>query len=175
MNLKTVKYKYLLTQYKNNIYGYALYMVKEKMDAEDITQEAMIRIWENMGKFKMLSAKAWIMRTTHNLCIDFLRRKNLIFAKIERIDEEKNYKYVDTVSSENTVAKIENEIINEQIKKSLQNLPANLKSVFVLYEIEKLKYKEISIALGMPINSVKVYLLRARKKLQEELKNYERD
>jgi RNA polymerase sigma-70 factor (ECF subfamily) len=60
-----------------------------------------------------------------------------------------------------------------KVKEAVQRLPDNLRSVFVLYEIEELKYKEISMALDIPINTVKVYLLRARKKLQEELKEYE--
>ena len=64
-------------------------------------------------------------------------------------------------------------MITSKVKEIIQLLPENLKSVFVLYEIEGLKYKEISKTLDMPINTVKVYLLRARKKLQEELRNYE--
>ena len=60
-----------------------------------------------------------------------------------------------------------------KIKEAIQRLPENLRSVFVLYEIEGMKYKEISRALELPLNSVKVYLLRARKKLQEELREYE--
>lgn len=63
-------------------------------------------------------------------------------------------------------------ITNDKIKSAIQRLPENLRSVFVLYEIEGFKYKEISNVLDMPINSVKVYILRARKKLQEELKDY---
>ena len=61
-----------------------------------------------------------------------------------------------------------------KVKEAIQRLPENLRSVFVLYEIEEMKYKEISKALDLPVNSVKVYLLRARKKLQEELKDYAR-
>ncbi len=65
--------------------------------------------------------------------------------------------------------KIENEIQTENIKSKIQELPENLRSVFVLYELQNMKYKEISKSLDIPINSVKVYLLRARKQLQEKL------
>ena len=61
----------------------------------------------------------------------------------------------------------------EKVKNIIKKLPDNLKSVFVLYEIQGMKYKEISSSLNMPLNSVKVYLMRARKELQKELKEYE--
>jgi RNA polymerase sigma-70 factor, ECF subfamily len=72
--LETLGYKTLVNRYKNKIFSYALYMVKNRMDAEDISQEVLIRLWKNMGKFKLPAAGSWIMRTTHNLCIDYLRR-----------------------------------------------------------------------------------------------------
>ena len=63
-------------------------------------------------------------------------------------------------------------MLKERINNSIKELPDNLKSVFVLYEIEGFKYREISQALNVPLNSVKVYLLRARKKLQEDLREF---
>ncbi len=60
-----------------------------------------------------------------------------------------------------------------KVKESIERLPENLRSIFVMYEINGLKYREISDSLEMPVNTVKVYLMRARKKLQEELKHYE--
>ena len=66
--------------------------------------------------------------------------------------------------------KAENKITDEKIKRAIKNLPDNLRSVFVLYELQGMKYKEIGKSLEMPINSVKVYLMRARKQLQLNLK-----
>jgi len=53
----------------------------------------------------------------------------------------------------------------EQARGVLLKLPENLRSVFVLYEVNGLRYREIAEVLGMPINSVKVYLSRARERL----------
>jgi DNA-directed RNA polymerase specialized sigma24 family protein len=68
---------------------------------------------------------------------------------------------------------ITNSFYEIALLEKVKSLPHYLRSVFVLYEIQGFKYKEISKSLDIPINSVKVYLLRARKKLQEELKSYE--
>jgi len=146
-------------------------MVKNRMDAEDISQDVLIRLWNNMGKFKFSSAGSWIMRTTHNLCIDYLRREQSEKKRSVFIDEDTEDRIEDDTIN-GPEAKTLNKITNEKIKAAIQNLPENLKSVFVLYEIEGFKYREISDVLDIPVNSVKVYILRARKKLQKDLKEY---
>ncbi len=167
------RYRFLIQQYKNKIYTYSLYMLKNRMDADDVTQEVMIRIWQNIDKFNILAAKTWIIKTTNNLCIDYLRRRTVAVNREFEIDEFFEDTYSKNHNSENPYLITHFKMIASKVKEAIQRLPENLRSVFVLYEIEEMKYKEISKALDLPINSVKVYLLRARKKLQEELKEYE--
>ena len=64
-------------------------------------------------------------------------------------------------------------LVEKNIKEALAKLPENLASVFMLYQIHGMKYREISKILDIPLNTVKVNLLRARKKLQKELYKYE--
>lgn len=173
MMMKSTKYDFLIQQNKNNIYGYALYMLKNHMDADDVTQEVMIRIWNNINNFNILSAKSWIMRTTHNLCIDYLRKRKVVVQREFEINEELTESYLDDRTENDPYLTTHFEMMNDKVKIAISRLPETLKSVFVLYEIQGMKYKEISKSLEIPLNSVKVYLLRARKKLQEELKNYE--
>lgn len=151
------------------IYNYALYMLKDRMDADDAAQEVLIKIWEKIDSFNILAAKAWIIRTTHNLCIDFIRKRKPTYE----IDEEFNetYSASDINSDPHLLTQIK--MATNKIKEAIKELPENLRSVFVLYEIEGFKYREISKTLDLPLNTVKVQLLRARKQLQERLKNYE--
>lgn len=167
------RYRFLIKQYKNKIYTYSLYMLKNRMDADDVTQETMIRIWQNIDKFNVLAAKTWIIKTTHNLCIDCLRRRAVAVGREIEISEFFEDTYSKNKNSENPYLITHFKMAAQKLKEAIQRLPENLRSVFVLYEIEKMRYKEISKILDMPINTVKVYLLRARKKLQEELKDYE--
>lgn len=143
-------------------------MLKNRMDADDVTQEVLIRIWKNIGQFNILAAKTWIMKTTHNLCIDYLRKRNSDYSKnpfsVEDVSE-----FIENKDEQNPMLKVEGEITELKIKESIKILPESLKSVFVLYELQNMKYKEISKTLDMPINTVKVYLLRARKQLQNKL------
>lgn len=171
--MKDTKYHFLIKQYKHNIYGYALYMLKNKMDADDVTQEVFIRIWQNIGSFNVFAAKTWILKTTHNLCIDYLRKRSSVMTKETSINEEMENLIATDCYEHNPLLTTHVKMMNTKIKDIIKELPENLRSVFVLYEIHGFKYREISNALNIPINSVKVYLLRARKKLQEAMKNYE--
>lgn len=139
------------------------------MDADDVTQEVLIRIWKHIGEFNILAAKTWIMKTTHNLCIDYLRKRSSEFEKKPySIDDVSDF--IENKDEESPMLKVEGILTENKIKEAIKMLPENLRSVFVLYEIQGMKYKEIEKTLGLPINSVKVYLMRARKKLQYYLR-----
>lgn len=142
-------------------------MLGNRFDAEDAVQDVLIKTWENINHFKIISAKSWMIKTTHNRCIDIIRKKKRSLNNETPIDD--NFMH----DKQDLTNEINNKIITEKIKEKIKVLPDNLKSVFVLYEIQGFKYREISKALDIPLNSVKVYLMRARKKLQEELKSYE--
>lgn len=141
-------------------------MLKNRMDADDITQEVLIKIWKNINSFNIFAAKTWIMKTTHNQCIDFLRKRNADLLKnpysVDDVSE-----FIENNEVENPMLIIENKFAENKIKDAIKLLPDNQRSVFVLYEIQGMKYKEISKTLELPINSVKVYLMRARKQLQK--------
>jgi len=143
-------------------------MLKNRMDADDVTQEVLIKIWKNIGKFNILAAKTWIMKTTHNLCIDYLRKRKAEILKnpfsVDDISE-----FIENREEQNPMSQVEGELSESKIKETIKLLPENLRSVFILYEIHGMKYKEISKSLELPINSVKVYIMRARKMLQNQL------
>ncbi|MCF8242852.1 MAG: RNA polymerase sigma factor [Melioribacteraceae bacterium] len=171
MKIKEARYNFLVQQHKNRVYSYSMYMLRNRMDADDVTQEVLIRIWQNLDKFKMSSASAWIMKTTHNLCLDYLRKRSRVLKRDVEIDEIFEESYSDDSKVNDPSIKTHIMMMTSKVKEVIKKLPENLRSVFVLYEIQGMKYKEISSALDIPLNSVKVYLLRARKKIQEELKN----
>ena len=173
--LQSSKFDYLIEQHKNKIFNYSLYMMHNRMDAEDITQEVMIRIWQNINKFNFLAARAWIMRTTHNLCIDYLRRNKNQYQKEISIDDNLSERIEDKRNAVMPDEVLNQSLLDINIKRAVENLQERLKSPFVLYEVQGFKYKEISKILDMPLNTVKVNLLRARKQLQKDLKIYARE
>jgi len=166
---KEKKYNLLVKQHKNMIYGYAVYMLKDRMEADDAAQEVLIRLWKNLDSINLVAAKSWLIRTTHNLCIDYIRKRKPVY----QINEDFAESIEANESESNPLIITQIKMAANKVKELIKDLPDHLRSVFVLYEIEGLKYKEISKTLDIPINTVKVQLLRARKQLQERLKNYE--
>ena len=163
------KYNFLVQQYKNRIYNYSIFMLKNRMDADDITQEVLIKTWKNINKFNILAAKTWIMKTTHNLCIDYLRKRKVELNNnpysVDDISE-----FVENREEESPMLISENKFTEKKIKEAIDLLTEDQKSIFILYELQGMKYKEISKTLELPINTVKVYLMRARKQLQNNLR-----
>ena len=173
MSLVITKYKILIRRYKDKIYSYALYMVKNRFDAEDITQEVMIRIWTNINSFKVRSASSYIMRITHNLCIDYLRVRKSTTNRFITLEEDSENE-LSTGYNSSPEYLMHMNIMSEKLHKVIRELPENLKSPFVLYELNGIKYNEISRVLDIPLNTVKVNILRARKKIKEKLNSYEK-
>ncbi|RMD50273.1 MAG: RNA polymerase sigma factor [Ignavibacteria bacterium] len=172
MLFKSGKYRTLFDKYKNDVYSYALFLLKSEFDAEDAAQEVFIKLWNNMGKFKQSKAKQWLMSTTHNICIDMLRKRQRNIDRNLSFEDEIFVDSVDgnSLSYNHNVDSIQ---LLDTIEEAMKQLPVKLRSVFVLYELHGFKYKEIAEILELPINSVKVYLLRARKLLQKILTKYE--
>ena len=170
--LSNLKYKLLLKQFKNKVYNYSIYMLRNRMDADDVTQEVLIKLWKNIDNFNINAASSYIMKITHNLCIDYLRRRNVSLSREIEIDNifEETYENVNDLADPESMVSREN--LYQRLKEAIEDLPVNLRSVFVLYQLQGMKYKEISDAMDIPLNSVKVYLRRARIKLQKELKSF---
>lgn len=150
-------------------------MLKNRLDADDVTQEVLIRIWNNFDNFEIKAAKSWIMKTTHNLCIDYLRRRQKNFNREISIDGEEEIMIQAPANLSDPEIGARRELLKTKIVESVNKLPETLKKIFVMYELQGFKYREISSELNIPINSVKVYLLRARKLLQEELKEFKNE
>ncbi|NNL21712.1 MAG: RNA polymerase sigma factor [Ignavibacteriaceae bacterium] len=162
----------MIKHYKNKVFNYAIYIMKNQMDAEDVTQEVLIRTWQNIDKFNFNAAKAWMMRTTHNLCIDYLRKNNIFNKRKLDVNEDYYVEFADRSINGNPSTVAESIITEEGIREAINNLPERFKSPFILYELQGFKYKEISKILDVPLNTIKVNILRARKQLQKDLKEY---
>ena len=142
-------------------------MLRNTADAEDATQEVLLRLWQNLSTTRFSNVRAWLLRTTRNYCLDQIRRQSHSSASI-LVSADILGELPDDLTND-PGAGIDGDFIRGRVEDALQKLPETLRSVFVLYEVNGLRYREIAETLDIPINSVKVYLLRARKKLQHLL------
>lgn len=169
--IRDLKFRLLCRRHSDEIYRYARGLLGNEADAEDATQEALLRLWQSLSKVPSSKARAWLYRTTRNYSLDVLRRRSREAAPQLLGDEV--IEAFDAGDGAEPGQRVDSETLREKIDAALQRLSETQRSVFLLYEVNGLRYREIADHLDIPVNSVKVYLLRARKKLQHFL-NHER-
>ncbi len=161
--VRELEFKILCERHSDAIYRFAHSILANQADAEDATQEVLLRLWNSLPKLYPFNLRAWLLQTTRHYCLDQIRRRKQLAAPM-LLDDEVMAEQPDEQAVNPSVA-AESSSRLDQARKLLLKLPENLRSVFVLYEVNGLRYREIADVLGMPINSVKVYLLRARERL----------
>jgi RNA polymerase sigma-70 factor (family 1) len=166
---KKARYQKCVMDHKDQVYRYARYTLREESDAEDATQEVFIKLWNKFDTIDPAKIKSWLMRTTHNQCIDMIRKRK---RTSDRHVEIQDYLEIDESFLGTEGApwdRMEHQHLGKRIEAAVAQLPERIRSVFLMYEIQGLKYREIADSLDLPINTVKVNILRARRILQEEL------
>lgn len=165
--IRELEFQVLSQRHCDEIFRYALGLLGNRADAEDAAQEVLLRLWNHLPRLNLLNIRAWLFRTTRNYCLDQLRRRSHAASPNGAVDaEEVLEEWPDDLAVDPSFA-ADSSFQLEQARRVLQTLPETLRSVFILYEVNGLRYREIAATLGMPINSVKVNLLRARQKLSK--------
>ena len=163
--MREAAYELAVRQHKDGLFGFASHMLRDREEALDVAQEAMIRLWEHRSQVEPERARAWLMRTAHNLCIDRIRRRK---TRNEVADGEEVVQWRE--SNDPDPARLaESSALGRQLGKTLGELDPVDRAVIVMREIQELPYKEIAETMGMPLGTVKARLHRARERLRERL------
>jgi RNA polymerase sigma-70 factor (ECF subfamily) len=165
--IRELEFKLLCHRHSDAIYRYARSFLGNDADAEDATQEALFRLWQNIGEVPFLHARPWLFRTARNLCLDQIRRRSNRFSPVAVADD--TLEAVPDDSAVDPVQQADAAFHTDRLNQALQQLPETLRSIFLLYEVHDLRYREIAETLDLPLNTVKVYLSRARTRLQQLL------
>jgi RNA polymerase sigma-70 factor (ECF subfamily) len=161
--IRELEFKVLCQRHSDEIYRYARSLLTNRADAEDATQEVLLRLWNHLPTINPFNLRAWLLRTTRCYCLDQIRHRSRKAAPM-LIDDQVLDDQPDELAVNPRLA-ADSSLRLEEAHRLLLKLPENLRSVFVLYEANGLRYREIAKVLGIPINSVKVYLSRARESL----------
>ncbi len=161
-------YAVIIDRYNDKISRHVSRMLGAGDDATYIVQDVFIKTYINIQSFDTeRKFNSWIYRIAHNECINFYKKKKPIYMSMFEFDtilpHYSNIKDPVTLSMEKED--------KEKIAKVLSELDVKYREVIVLYYFEDLDYKEISLALSIPVSTVGVRILRARKILEKLLKN----
>ena len=154
----------LYDMYCRAMYTTAYNFVKQEAVAEDMTQEAFIKAFENMSAFSgEVSFGAWLKRIVINNCLDWLKKRKLTLVSMSdqkiQVADEDNWE-------------VDDQTTMTQIRSAINQLPDKYKVVVKLFLLEGYDHQEISDILKISEVASRSQLHRGKNKLKELLKQY---
>jgi len=163
--MKAEAYEHVVTNQQQRVHAYARLVLRDAAEAQDVTQEALIRLWQHRHQVQAAGARPWLMRTAHNLCIDRLRKSKVR----SEVDDGGAVLDLEADFSPGPQQLAESSELGDTIRDALAELSPEDRSVLVLREVQGHSYDEIAGALKLPLGTLKARLHRARERLRARL------
>lgn len=151
-------------------------IVRNQMDAEELTNEAMIRVHKNLKTYNedMSKLSTWIYNIGKNAAIDFMRKKRVHVTSLDSVmfdnesDNDTTDHLIELKSTENNPEEV---MVEDEVKRTMyehfNQLNESDKIVATLHYFDGLSYDEIAVELSLPLGTVKAKIHRARVKLMD--------
>lgn len=152
----------VITPFKDRVFRLAKRLLVSTEEAEDATQEVLVKLWNNKGKLESYSSvEALAMTMTKNYCLDQLKSKRATEMRIVH----SNY----TDRQAGLQQQTEDRDSLSWVEKIMETLPEQQKMILQMRDIEQYEFEEIAKIMDMNETAVRVALSRARKTLREQL------
>ena len=147
--------------YLDRIYRYVLYQVKDRMTAEDITEEVFVKAWKaiNSCKGKGKTFSSWIYRIAHNHIINTLRNTK----KYASVDVK------DLTELGDPKLGVEKKLDDQELLEALSDLPQSQRQVVVLKFLEGMNNREIGQIMQKSESAIRIQQMRALTALRQKL------
>jgi RNA polymerase sigma factor (sigma-70 family) len=157
------RFRALMLPHLDAAYGFARWLTRDPVTAQDLAQEAMLRALRYFHAFRGEEARPWLLRIVRNTWVD-QRAKTNADQPLEVAENQP----ADGPDPEQSALAGDR---RRQVAAALAALPADMREILVLREIQDLPYKQIAAVLDLPIGTVMSRLARAREKLAAELRS----
>lgn len=160
------------------MYNYIARMTGDPAEAEDLTQDAILRAHRALGSFRGgATFQTWLYRIATNICVDALRRQRRQGARTYSLDDpldlEQGQITRDVADRANDPQELaEADELRDEVTRAISELSPKLRAVVVLFDLQGLSYEEIAQTLRLPLGTVKSRLFNARARLRELLRPY---
>lgn len=159
------QYQQAITQYRQRVFSFANYSLRAREDAEDITQDVFIKLWQNWQRIDHSKLNAWLMRVAHNAVVDHVREHKKANEQVDDYAETE-----DQASEEYSGGDLDDRAFKQQLMEAIKSLDDPFRSILVMRDIQGMSYTDIQQSLDISASQVKVYLHRGRRKLRENKK-----
>lgn len=167
---KRDRFERLTEQIFPSLFGTALRLTRDREEASDLSQEAVIRAYEAFDRFDGRNFKAWMLRILTNLYINKYRQRKRSGVS-ESLDDEHS---AEPVAPEGTTPDrmLFDNLVGAEVEEALGRVPPDFRMAVLLSDVEGLTYEEIAEATSVPIGTVRSRLARGRAILRKELEQY---
>jgi RNA polymerase sigma-70 factor (ECF subfamily) len=166
----------LVEIYQAQVIKTAYYFLGNMQDAEDLAQDVFLEVLNSVDKFRQTSAlSTWIYRVTVNRSLNMLKKKKrmMLFQQVGSfIGMEKPSRGNLPVHSRGEDTPLETEENRKLLEVTIDALPENQRTAFILSKYEELSYKEIAEVMGLSLGSVESLIHRAKLNLQKCLASH---
>ena len=163
----TAAFEQLVNAHAPYVYNLALRTLKNAREAEDVTQEAFVRVWRSIGRFRAdANFRTWLYRIVVNLCYNRLPK---LKRELGAVEVEEIALVDDNIGVERRVLSAE---MDAQMRSAIADLPDTQRLVITLRHQQGLSYDEIAAVTELPLGTVKTHIFRARKRLKLALRDY---
>jgi len=164
-----VAFAELVRRHQNAVYSLCYRLVGNAAEAEDLAQEAFLRLYRSAGQFRAgARLRPWLHKITTNVCLDALRKRKETTLPLDDViagDIQPHVHSVDELPEEAYL----NREKRLDVQQALLRLPGEYRVALVLRYLEDLSYQEVADALGVPLSTVETRLFRAKKLLGQIL------
>ena len=165
----TDAFEMLVIQHGQYVYNLAIRILQDAQEAEDLSQEAFLRVWRALPHFRAESSfRTWLYRIVTNLCYDRLPR---LKKELAALDPDVVTNLTDDHMSPE--ASILTDELEARLHKMIHDMPEGYRLLFTLRHLQGMSYSEIAEVTGMPLGTVKTGIFRGRKLLKAEIEAYD--
>jgi RNA polymerase sigma-70 factor, ECF subfamily len=157
------RFEQLVLPHLDAAFNLAVWILSSRTDAEDVTQDAMLRAFRFFECFHGADVRAWLLQIVRNTCYTWLK-KNRRMKMTDQFDEEL---HMQSSATPESIAIAGDD--RERLTRALETIPLRYREVIVLRELEGCSYKEIATITSIPIGTVMSSLSRARRQLLSAL------
>jgi|SRR5215469_2903078 len=169
-------FEIIYQQHASRVYALCLRMVRDPIEAEDLTQDAFLQVFRKLGTFRGESAfSTWLHRLTVNLVLMRLRKKSPPTVSIEGTIDQGDEVGRPIIDAGAPDLLLEGSIDRLCLERCIGRLPAGYRAIFVLHDIQGYQHNEISEILGRTVGHSKSQLHKARRRLRELLHEAQRE
>lgn len=162
-------FEQLFDRHRLLVYRFAYQMTSRRDDAEDVVQEAFVRAYQNLHRYRdEAKFTTWLLRIVTNLCMDQARMSQRRLA-LEQQEAAGALEWMTSGDIEDPVTNLEADRRKVVLRKALNALPVHHKSVIILRDIEEREYSDMAAILGCTVGGAKLRVLRARRALKDRI------